>query len=121
MIVARRELVEQLEPCARARSLDVPASVVSLEDVLDTDSASADDPERLKRFLYRRWLAGKGKEHPLRYVLLVGDAGGGHPRLCNAASLDQRREGRVTRGVHSPLRGVLRPRQLEPERRQVVA
>lgn len=41
--------------------------LVSLEQVLKT-TAGADDPERLKRFLYTAW-----RERDLGYVLLVGD------------------------------------------------
>lgn len=43
------------------------AEIVALETVLKTDGA--DDPERLKRWLYDRWTRDK-----IRYVLLVGDA-----------------------------------------------
>ena len=44
-----------------------PTTLVSLESILDS-AAGADDPERLKRFLYDAW-----RKERLGYVLLVGD------------------------------------------------
>ena len=43
------------------------ADLRSLEDILQ-NSSGADDPEKLKRFLYAQW-----RERGLGYVLLVGD------------------------------------------------
>jgi hypothetical protein len=45
----------------------LPTDLVSLEDVLQS-TAGADDPERVKRYLYSAW-----KKKKLGYVLLVGD------------------------------------------------
>ncbi len=45
----------------------LPAELVSLEDICQ-QSRGADDPEKLKRFLYEEWRA-----RGLGYVLLVGD------------------------------------------------
>ncbi len=50
------------------READRPTEWASLESVLK-HSQGADDPERLKRWLYRAW-----RERRVRYVLLVGDA-----------------------------------------------
>jgi hypothetical protein len=53
--------------CA-ARHEALPTQLFTLETILPTQ-AGADDPEKLKRFLFTRW-----RDHGLRYVLLVGDA-----------------------------------------------
>jgi hypothetical protein len=45
----------------------LPTELLSLEDILQKTSG-ADDPEKLKRFLYAQW-----RERGLGYVLLVGD------------------------------------------------
>jgi hypothetical protein len=45
----------------------LPTELLSLEDILQKTSG-ADDPEKLKRFLYAQWC-----ERGLGYVLLVGD------------------------------------------------
>ncbi len=50
------------------RQAQRPTEWASLESVLK-DSPGVDDPERLKRWLYRAW-----RERRVRYVLLVGDA-----------------------------------------------
>ncbi len=45
----------------------LPTELLSLEDIL-RETKGADDPEKLKRFLYTQW-----RERGLGYVLLVGD------------------------------------------------
>ena len=45
----------------------LPTELVSLESVLQK-TGGADDPEKLKRFLYEQW-----RQHGLGYALLVGD------------------------------------------------
>ena len=45
----------------------LPTELVSLESVLQK-TGGADDPEKLKRFLYAQW-----RQHGLGYALLVGD------------------------------------------------
>ena len=45
-----------------------PTELASLE-AIPSDSKRVDDPERLKRWLYRAW-----RERGVRYALLVGDA-----------------------------------------------
>ena len=45
----------------------LPTELLSLEDILRS-TQGADDPEKLKRFLYAQW-----RERGLGYVLLVGD------------------------------------------------
>src|SRR5271154_4474295 len=57
-----------LEPYLAYRSRQRPTHWASLESILK-DSAGVDDPEKLKRWLFKHW-----KEQHLRYVLLVGDA-----------------------------------------------
>lgn len=49
------------------KSKSLATELVSLEEVLRT-TEGADDPERVKRYLYGRWRQG------VRYALLVGDA-----------------------------------------------
>ncbi len=68
VIVAPAALAEPLAPFVAARQAQLPAELVRLEDVL-RDSPGDDDPERLKRFLYRAW-----RERGAGYALLVGDA-----------------------------------------------
>ena len=57
-----------LEPYLAYRSQQRPTQWVSLESILQV-STGADDPEKLKRWLYKEW-----KNNQLHYVLLVGDA-----------------------------------------------
>jgi hypothetical protein len=56
-----------LEDYLRFKRELLPTEFVSLEQVLKS-SDGADDPERVKRYLFDRW-----KNSELRYVLLVGD------------------------------------------------
>lgn len=68
VIVTPSSLREPLTPYIEQRSRDVAVEVALLDDVLAANHG-ADDPEKLKRFLYDAW-----KERGVRYVLLVGDA-----------------------------------------------
>ena len=68
MIVTPQRFEAELQPLVEHRSRELAVQVATLETVL-SDSAGVDDPEKLKRFLYRAW-----KERHLRYVLLVGDS-----------------------------------------------
>lgn len=67
LIVAPRALVPAVREFAAYKRTLLRTEVVTLEDAL-RKSRGVDDPERLKRFLYDRWKAGR-----LGYVLLVGD------------------------------------------------
>lgn len=68
IVVAPARFHEALrEFVAHKRGL-LPTELVALEEVLKT-SPGVDDPERLKRFLYRAW-----RERHAGYALLVGDA-----------------------------------------------
>ncbi len=55
-------------PYLAYRAAQRPTEWASLESVIRA-SQGVDDPERLKRWLYRAW-----RERHVRYVLLVGDA-----------------------------------------------
>ena len=68
MIVAPERFHKALAKFVAYRTEQRPTKLASLESVLKS-TQGADDPERLKRWLYREW-----KEQQLRYVLLVGDA-----------------------------------------------
>jgi hypothetical protein len=57
-----------LAPFLAYRNSQRPTEWASLESILK-DTEGSDDPERLKRWLFRSW-----KERGLGYVLLVGDA-----------------------------------------------
>jgi len=67
LIVAPEAFHSSLKEYTRAKEKTFPTRLVSLEKILK-ESSGADDPERLKRFLYKAW-----KEEKLAYVLLVGD------------------------------------------------
>lgn len=71
LIVAPRAFHESLAAFVQHKSHRLPTSLAALEDALAAGAAGvgADDPERLKRYLYDAW-RGRG----VRYVLLVGDA-----------------------------------------------
>ncbi len=56
-----------LDFAAHKKQLQVPTELVSLEKVLSKEKG-VDDPEKLKRFLYRQW-----RQRSAGYVLLVGD------------------------------------------------
>jgi hypothetical protein len=68
VVIAPERFHEPLVKFVTYRTKQRPTKLTSLESILKT-AEGADDPERLKRWLYREW-----KEQRLRYVLLVGDA-----------------------------------------------
>jgi hypothetical protein len=68
LVVAPERLHDALADFVRWKSRDLATELVSLEKVLAA-TPGADDPERLKRFLYAAW-----RERGLGYALLVGDA-----------------------------------------------
>jgi hypothetical protein len=68
IILSPKAFHAELADYAVERRNQLPTELVALEDVL-AKSTGADDPEKLKRFLYAAW-----RERGLRYVLLVGDA-----------------------------------------------
>src|SRR4051812_29638378 len=70
LIVTPRQWHAPVAAYAAARAAHLTAEVVDLEDALAAGKG-ADDPERLKRFLFDRWIVGN---RALTYVLLVGDA-----------------------------------------------
>jgi hypothetical protein len=57
-----------LDEFVRYKQQDLPTEFVALEGILQRE-AGVDDPEKVKRFLYREW-----HERKLGYALLVGDA-----------------------------------------------
>jgi hypothetical protein len=67
LIVAPARFAAPLQDFIAHKKHSRPADFQSLEDIL-AQTAGADDPEKLKRFLYRQW-----KTQGLGYVLLVGD------------------------------------------------
>lgn len=67
LIVAPEKFQSELQPFIAFKKQFRPVEFVTLEQVLKA-SEGVDDPERLKRFIYRAW-----KERGLGYVLLVGD------------------------------------------------
>ncbi len=67
IVVAPREYHAALAPFVAHKRQRMPCELVALEDGLS--APGADDPERLKRYLYDAW-RGRG----VGYVLLVGDA-----------------------------------------------
>jgi hypothetical protein len=72
LIVVPEALREAVGEYAAARAGALPTEICVLETILG-GTPGADDPERLKRFLYARW-HDPGAAPPLGYVLLVGDA-----------------------------------------------
>jgi hypothetical protein len=68
VIVAPDRFRGQLERFRSYRATQRPTELISLESILKS-TQGVDDPERLKRWLYKAW-----KERGVRYVLLVGDA-----------------------------------------------
>ncbi|MFM9995310.1 MAG: C25 family cysteine peptidase [Phycisphaerales bacterium] len=72
LIIAPREFHGALGEFVAYKQQRRPTDLVALGDVLAWGTGEfpgADDPEKLKRFLYAAW-----KERGTRYVLLVGDA-----------------------------------------------
>ncbi|MBL8694062.1 MAG: hypothetical protein JNJ88_08195 [Planctomycetes bacterium] len=68
VIVAPRGFHAALAPLVELRRAQRPVEVVELESVL-AQGRGADDPEKLKLFLYEAW-----RSRSAGYVLLVGDA-----------------------------------------------
>lgn len=68
VVLAPRAYEATLTEFMAYRDRDVSAEFVPIERVLE-EGSGADDAEKLKRFLFGRWLEGD-----LRYALLVGDA-----------------------------------------------
>lgn len=66
-VIAPESLVPALTDFVKQKNASIPTVLVSLEKAM-MGQAGADDPERLKRFLYKAW-----KEDSLGYALLVGD------------------------------------------------
>jgi hypothetical protein len=67
MVVAPNAFHAALQEFVAYKQTLLPTELRSLEDILQA-SKGADDPEKLKRFLYTEW-----RERGLGYVLLVGD------------------------------------------------
>ena len=67
LIVAPSAFHPALKEFVRYKRRLLPTELVSLEQVLK-QGTGADDPDKLKRFLYERW-----RHHGLGYALLVGD------------------------------------------------
>jgi hypothetical protein len=67
MIVTPERLLPSLSDFVTHKQRLLPTSVHSLEKIL-AENTGADDPEKLKRCIYRKW-----KEEHIGYVLLVGD------------------------------------------------
>lgn len=71
LIITPRQFHETVEEyAAQKRELQNRVEVVDLETIL-AESTGADDPERVKRYLYERWRRVDSRQ---RYILLVGDA-----------------------------------------------
>ncbi|HLX64984.1 MAG TPA: C25 family cysteine peptidase [Planctomycetota bacterium] len=68
IIVAPDSFHSALKDYVAHKQSQLPTTLASLEQILKS-TAGADDPERLKRYLFNEW-----KDHRLGYVLLVGDA-----------------------------------------------
>lgn len=68
VVVAPTALQPALVPYVQYKQSDLPTALVSLETIL-LQFSGADDPEKLKRYLYQQY-----REQGTRYVLLVGDA-----------------------------------------------
>ncbi|HPD47127.1 MAG TPA: C25 family cysteine peptidase [Anaerohalosphaeraceae bacterium] len=68
LIVAPEEYHEALCDYVQHKQKQLPVRIAGLEAIL-REHEGADDPERLKRFLYLMW-----QEQGVQYVLLAGDA-----------------------------------------------
>ncbi len=68
VVVAPQALNGALSEYVAWRSADLPVEVATLESVL-ASTPGADDPEKMKRYLFDAW-----RERGVRYALLVGDA-----------------------------------------------
>ena len=70
LIVTPSELSKGLKEFAEFKSSVRQTQIVTLESILESnDNTGVDEPEKLKRFLYKQW-----RENDVGYVLLVGDA-----------------------------------------------
>ncbi|HKD36938.1 MAG TPA: C25 family cysteine peptidase, partial [Pirellulales bacterium] len=67
LIVAPQKFQDELQAFITFKKQFRPVEFVTLEKALKAGEG-VDDPERLKRFIYRAW-----KDRGLGYVLLVGD------------------------------------------------
>jgi hypothetical protein len=68
LVISPRAFESALQEFVAWKKTQLPAQWVALEDILQK-SPGADDPEKLKRWLYTEW-----KERGAGYVLLAGDA-----------------------------------------------
>lgn len=68
IVVAPERFHGELKSFVEYKRREMAVEVVALETVL-RQASGVDDPEKLKRYLYREW-----REKHVRYVLLVGDA-----------------------------------------------
>lgn len=68
LVVVPEKFQEALAEYIRHKKSQLPVHVAVLEAIL-RENDGADDPERLKRFLYVLW-----RKREIQYVLLVGDA-----------------------------------------------
>jgi hypothetical protein len=68
LVVAPRALSESLTDFIAYKKTHLPTELIILEDALGA-AKGADDAEKLKRFVFEKWKAGK-----VDYVLLAGDA-----------------------------------------------
>jgi hypothetical protein len=67
LIISPRAFQEALKDFVAWKQTLQPVEWVALEEILQK-SAGADDPEKLKRFLYEEW-----RQHQIGYALLAGD------------------------------------------------
>jgi hypothetical protein len=68
VIVAPRAFHSALANFVAYKQKSLPTEMIALEEILKNHSG-ADDPEKIKQYLFKRWKSGK-----LGYALLVGDA-----------------------------------------------
>lgn len=67
LVIAPRNFIPAIARFVAYKATVLPTKVFPLEVVLK-ENPGVDDPEKLKRFLYKEW-----KDHNAGYVLLVGD------------------------------------------------
>lgn len=67
LVIAPESFHAGLQAFVAHKQTQLPTELISLENVLQK-SSGADDPEKLKRFLFKQW-----KEQRIAYALLVGD------------------------------------------------
>src|SRR5262249_23941850 len=68
LVIAPRDLALALGDFVTEKKTRLPTELAVLEDIL-ASSQGVDDAEKLKRFLFDKWLRGE-----VAYVLLAGDA-----------------------------------------------